>query len=351
MYNGILNVYKEAGYTSFDVVARLRGILKTKKIGHTGTLDPDAVGVLPVCVGNATKLVDLITDKSKEYVAVMRFGVVTDTQDMSGAVIGGEPSLAAKISNDDINRVIGEFTGEIMQVPPMYSALKVNGQKLCDLARKGIEVERKPRPVTIEKIEILEELHEENENYLMKIRVACSKGTYIRTLIHDMGQRLGCGASMESLERTRVGSFGIEEALKIEEIEKLVKEASGENSGKTQGQIQGQTDFEECETENFGLHNVIIPIEEVFSEYPSLIVNEYGEKALRNGNILKPDQVVVKDTSGLHNAKQFGLHNVKQDDLNNEQVYRIYNYVNHFCALYVYESKRGLLVPVKMFLN
>ena len=199
MKSGIINVYKEAGYTSFDVVAKMRGILGIKKIGHTGTLDPDATGVLPVCIGKATKVCDLLTDKDKTYEAVMRLGVVTDTQDMTGQVL---EEHAVTVTEDAVRRAVGQFVGQIEQVPPMYSALKVGGQKLCNLARKGIEVERKPRPVTIYEIRI--------KNIalpLVTMEVHCSKGTYIRTLCADIGEVLGVGACMESLVRTRVSGM------------------------------------------------------------------------------------------------------------------------------------------------
>ena len=178
MYNGIINVYKEAGYTSHDVVARLRGICKMKKIGHTGTLDPEAVGVLPVCLGSGTKLCDLLTDWDKEYIAVLYLGVDTDTQDMTGQVIRKcEPGMAEALQEESVRAVILEFLGEYDQIPPMYSALKVNGRKLYELAREGKEVERKPRKVLIKEVEI-----QEVEMPRVKMRVVCSKGTYIRTL-------------------------------------------------------------------------------------------------------------------------------------------------------------------------
>ena len=178
MINGIVNVYKEKGYTSFDVVAKMRGIFKQKKIGHTGTLDPDAEGVLPVCLGRATKVCDLLTDKDKEYETVLLLGVVTDTQDLTGEVLARKEVNA---SENEVKSAILSFVGEYMQVPPMYSALKVNGQKLCNLARKGVTVERKARPVTIHGIEILSvDLPE------VRMRVHCSKGTYIRTLCQDI---------------------------------------------------------------------------------------------------------------------------------------------------------------------
>ncbi len=180
MYHGIINVYKEAGYTSHDVVAKLRGICRQKKIGHTGTLDPDAVGVLPVCLGNATKLCDMLTDRQKEYIATLQLGISTDTQDGSGKVLARREVSA---SPSEVRDVILSFVGDSMQVPPMYSALKVNGKKLYELAREGKEVERAARPITIYELEILEEAHPE---YIIKVK--CSKGTYIRTLCHDIGE-------------------------------------------------------------------------------------------------------------------------------------------------------------------
>ena len=194
MYNGIINVYKEKGYTSFDVVARMRGICGQKKIGHNGTLDPDAEGVLPVCLGKATKVCDMLTDSDKVYRAVMQLGIETDTQDLTGTVLSA--CEVPVLTETEIRDVIRTFQGEIMQVPPMYSALKVNGKKLCDLARAGVTVERKARPVTIYEIRI-----ERVELPEIELTVSCSKGTYIRTLCHDIGQKFGCGAAMKSLLR------------------------------------------------------------------------------------------------------------------------------------------------------
>ena len=185
MYNGIINVYKEKGYTSFDVVARMRGICGQKKIGHTGTLDPDAEGVLPVCLGKATKVCDMLTDSDKVYRAVMQLGIETDTQDLTGTVLSA--CEVPVLTETEIRDVIRTFQGEIMQVPPMYSALKVNGKKLCDLARAGVTVERKARLVTIYEIRI-----ERVELPEIELTVSCSKGTYIRTLCHDIGQKFGC---------------------------------------------------------------------------------------------------------------------------------------------------------------
>ena len=186
MINGIINVYKERGFTSFDVVAKLRGILHERKIGHTGTLDPDATGVLPVCIGNATKVCELLTDKDKVYRAVMHLGIATDTQDMTGTVLADREKEAAQLSEETVKNAIMQFVGDYDQIPPMYSALKVNGKKLCDLARAGVEVERKARPVTIFSIEI-EQIHLP----YVTMQVHCSKGTYIRTLCADIERCLG----------------------------------------------------------------------------------------------------------------------------------------------------------------
>ena len=186
MINGVLNIYKEKGFTSHDVVAKLRGITKQKKIGHTGTLDPDAQGVLPVCLGKATKLCDMLTDKDKVYEAVLLLGKSTDTQDITGTVL--EEKSISGLTEEAVRKCIQAFIGEQEQIPPMYSALKVNGKKLYELAREGIEIERKARRITIHDIEIL-------EVNLPRVRMSvhCSKGTYIRTLCNDIGEKLGCG--------------------------------------------------------------------------------------------------------------------------------------------------------------
>ena len=223
MFHGMMTIYKEAGYTSSDVVARLRGILHMRKIGHTGTLDPDAEGVLPVCLGIGTKLCELIADRDKEYVAVMRLGTVTDTQDMSGEVL-------AQISDEEVRRLateealsdaVSSFRGVIKQVPPMYSAVKINGKRLYELARQGKTVERKEREVTIHELEIQEVVLP-----LVTMRVRCSKGTYIRTLCQDIGEKLGTGAAMEHLLRTRVGQFDLDHAITLDEAEATLLKAA-----------------------------------------------------------------------------------------------------------------------------
>ncbi len=263
MKSGIINVYKEAGYTSFDVVAKMRGILGIKKIGHTGTLDPDATGVLPVCIGKATKVCDLLTDKDKTYEAVMRLGVVTDTQDMTGQVL---EEHAVVVTEEEVRQAVGQFVGNIEQIPPMYSALKVGGQKLCDLARKGIEVERKPRSVTIYEIRI-----KSIALPLVTMEVHCSKGTYIRTLCQDIGQVLECGACMESLVRTQVASFVLKDSLTLAQIEEAQKEDR--------------------------IDRILLPIDQVFAAYPKVYALEEADKRLINGNAV--DQMLARADEAL----------------------------------------------------
>ena len=218
MINGLINVYKEPGYTSHDVVARLRGILKQKKIGHTGTLDPAAQGVLPVCLGTATKLCDMLTDRTKTYRAVLLLGRDTDTQDTTGETVFADEAGALALEEERVREAVMGFLGDYDQIPPMYSALKVDGKKLYELARAGKEVERKARPVTIYELQV-----ESIELPRVVMSVTCSKGTYIRTLCYDIGRALGCGGCMEQLTRTRVGSFLLEDSLKLDEIEALAR--------------------------------------------------------------------------------------------------------------------------------
>lgn len=301
MYNGIMNVYKEAGFTSHDVVAKLRGICKQKKIGHTGTLDPDAVGVLPVCFGSGTKLCDMLTDWDKEYIATLRLGVTTDTQDLSGRVLfkAGAETLST-VTEERVKRSILSFMGGYEQIPPMYSALKVNGKKLYELARAGKEVERKPRRVEIRELEILEMTLP-----TVRFRVVCSKGTYIRTLCHDIGERLGCGGAMASLTRSRVGIFGLDGALLLSEIEKLRDENN--------------------------ISSVIMPPDVVFGEYRAVAVPSEGKRLLENGNRLPADMF-----AGI-------------SELREEEKLRMYDETGQFYGIYRYEA--GEAKPVKMFLQ
>ena len=213
MFHGVINIYKEPGFTSHDVVAKLRGILRQKKIGHTGTLDPAAEGVLPVCLGKGTKLCDLLTDKRKTYQAVLLLGTETDTQDMTGTILSEKPT--EQLTEPAVRGAAESFVGPYMQVPPMYSALKVDGQKLYEIARRGGEVARKTRPITIEELTVLGEA---DGDYVLRVR--CSKGTYIRTLCHDLGQALGCGGCMAALRRTEASNFRIDEAVTLEDVQR-----------------------------------------------------------------------------------------------------------------------------------
>lgn len=208
--DGIVIVDKPQGWTSQDVTARLRRVFSTRRIGHGGTLDPMATGVLPVFVGRATRGVEFFEHAQKTYEAVLRLGITTDTEDITGTVL---TQSEVSFSDEQLERTLEAFRGEIQQVPPMYSALKVNGQKLCDLARKGKTVERQPRSITIHELTLLER----GENTL-KLRVHCSKGTYIRTLCKDIGESLGCGGCMESLRRISAGEYTIEEAVPLQEL-------------------------------------------------------------------------------------------------------------------------------------
>ncbi len=298
MVNGIINVYKEKGFTSFDVVAKCRGIFKQKKIGHTGTLDPDAEGVLPVCLGRATKVCDLLTEKEKEYEAVMLLGKVTDTQDISGTVL---EEKEVHVSEQEVREAILSFIGDYMQVPPMYSALKVNGQKLCDLAREGKVVERKARPVVIYDIQILKV-----DLPRVTMHVKCSKGTYIRTLCEDIGAKLGCGACMESLLRTRVSEFTVEQALKLSEIEKLVA------------------------AEDFSF---VKSVDSVFLKYEKAVASSEFQKFIMNGNRLSPFMIIEGNT--------------KDGDV----PVRLYDEEGHFIGLYQYDRVQENYKPVKLFIE
>lgn len=212
MANGIIIIDKPAGWTSMDVCAKLRGILKTRKIGHAGTLDPMATGVLPVFVGQATRAVSFAESGSKEYVATLHLGQVTNTQDTTGETLEEQP---VSVTMDELRAVLPQFTGDIEQIPPMFSAIKIGGQKLYDLARQGKTVERKPRQVTIFELAVTEQLSPAD----FTLRILCSKGTYVRTLCHDIGQALGCGGCMASLRRTMAAGFTLEESYTLEDVQ------------------------------------------------------------------------------------------------------------------------------------
>jgi len=258
MINGILNINKETGYTSHDVVAKLRGITKQKKIGHTGTLDPEARGVLLVCFGKATKACEYLTNKGKTYETVLLLGKSSDTQDASGKILSERPT--SHLTGEEVVDGIQEFVGVLDQVPPMYSALKVNGKKLYELAREGKEIERKPRKILIEEINILE-----IDLPRVKLEVQCSKGTYIRTLCHDIGQRLGCGGLMEELLRTKVGHHTLEKSITIDEFRERF--------------VSAQVD------------DVLMKVEDVFHDYPKFVLKDGAETLAYNGNPLPKEMV------------------------------------------------------------
>lgn len=302
-FTGMLVIRKEQGYTSSDVVARLRGILHMRKIGHTGTLDPQAEGVLPVCLGKATKLADLIADRDKEYIAKMRLGVATDTQDMTGSVLReiSAEEVIRLVTPESIEDAFGQFRGEIEQIPPMYSAVWSGGRRLYELAREGITVERKPRRISIKELEILK-----ISLPYVEFRVCCSKGTYIRTLCDDIGTALGTGARMEHLLRTRVGIFTLENALTLSEVEALMRENRP------------------------ALEQRILPVDFFFADAPAVHVREDALGYLRNGNPLSGD-------------------NLAEESLPHADYIRVYNSTGVFYALYRYNEQRKRIFPVKMF--
>ena len=310
MYNGVLIVNKEKGFTSHDVVAKLRGILKQKKIGHTGTLDPDATGVLPVCLGHGTKLCDMLTDKDKTYEAVMLIGQATDTQDISGKVIDMADVNAMRVDGrlDDeyILRTIMSFVGAYSQIPPMYSALKVGGKKLYELAREGIEIERKPREVYINSIEDIE-----IDFPRVRMKVSCSKGTYIRTLCHDIGIKLSAYGCMEALKRVKVSSFDIRDAYTLDEISDMVQMGT--------------------------IDEHIIPVEQIFFEYASLKVLAEFDRLIYNGN-------------SLHRHTVTADHNLC-DNITDGAKYRVYDSKGLFMGIFAYDAHNEMFKCEKMFFS
>lgn len=299
--DGILNVYKEAGFTSFDVVAKLRGILKQKKIGHTGTLDPGAEGVLPVCVGRATKVCEYLTGKDKVYQAKLCLGVETDTQDLSGNVLARQTPA---VEEETLRAMIQSFVGKSNQIPPMYSALKVNGKKLCDLARQGIVVERRAREIEIFSIDVLRV-----EMPFVTMRVHCSKGTYIRTLCHDIGQKLGCGGCMGKLLRTETAGFLLDQAMRLSEIEAV---ARGEDKA------------------GRNISDLLIPVDRVLSAYPKVAAEKGLEKLLSNGCRIPASKTSHPD--GLSSG-----------------ICRMYDGAGRFVGLFCYDKDRRDFKVEKMF--
>lgn len=301
MYNGIINVYKETGYTSFDVVARLRGILHQKKIGHTGTLDPAAEGVLVVCVGKATRLCDILPDHDKEYEATLLLGTVTDTEDTTGTVLCEQKVDETSYSEQTITDTILSFLGDYQQIPPMYSAIKVGGQKLYELARQGQTVERKARPVRIYDLEIL-------DIRLPRVvfRISCSRGTYIRSLCRDIGEKLGCGGCMERLVRIRACGFHVRDSLTLTAIEDLVK---------------GGT-----------LDDFLHPIDAMYPDYTRIVVKPERDRLIYNGNKIRK-------------------HDIAQIAEGTMPRVLVYDSGQQFVGIYEYRADKQEFVPYKMFLS
>ena len=282
--NGIVIIDKPQGWTSQDVTARLRRVFNTRRIGHGGTLDPMATGVLPVFVGRATRGVEFFEHAEKTYETVLRLGITTDTEDITGTVLTQQDAF---VTGEMLEKVLENFRGEIMQVPPMYSALKVNGQKLCDLARKGKEVERKPRPITIHELTLLG-----MEADGIRLRVRCSKGTYIRTLCKDIGEALGCGGCMAALRRVSAGEYTIEEAVPLQQL------------------------LDTAEPEKF-----LRPVDTMFRSHSAVTLTANQEKRCRCGN-----QFSVKLAEGT---------------------YRVYGQNGEFLALSKVEA--GVMSTIKSF--
>lgn len=296
MIDGFINIYKEQGYTSFDVVAKLRGILKQKKIGHTGTLDPMAEGVLLVCLGSATKMCDLLTEKNKTYTCTVLLGKTSDTEDVTGKLTD-----VTDIYPDEqtVIETVMSFVGDYMQIPPMYSAIKVNGKKLYELARAGQVIERQPRPVTIHSIQI-----RSTDLPRVTFDVSCSKGTYIRSLCRDIGEKLGCGAVMERLIRTEVKGFTIEESLTLDAVEKARDDGT--------------------------LMQHVLTTDKLMPDIPELHISAKGEKLLANGNKLSADSFV-------------------ENQIYRDTYVKVYDANDRFAALYEYSDEKRQYVPFKMF--
>ena len=296
MIDGFINIYKEQGFTSFDVVAKLRGILKQKKIGHTGTLDPMAEGVLLVCLGRATKMCDLLTEKNKTYTCTMLLGKTSDTEDVTGVMTD-----VTDVYPDEktVRAAVMSFVGDYMQIPPMYSAIKVNGKKLYELARAGQVIERDPRPVTIHGITI-----QSVELPRVTFDVSCSKGTYIRSLCRDIGEKLGCGAVMEKLVRTEVKGFTIEESLTLDEVERARDDGT--------------------------LMQHILTTDKLMPGIPELHIAEKGVKLLAHGNKLSADAFA-------------------ENKIHRDTYVKVFDENGRFAALYGYSDEKRQYVPFKMF--
>ncbi|MEE0859624.1 MAG: tRNA pseudouridine(55) synthase TruB [Acutalibacteraceae bacterium] len=296
--DGIIVINKPADFTSFDVVAVMRGVAKTKKVGHTGTLDPMATGVLPLLFGNATKAQSLLPDSSKDYIAEFKLGITTDTLDITGEILS---TKSVNVSQSDIQRLLPQFTGDIMQLPPMFSAVQKDGKRLYELARQGIVVEREKRQVNISKLELLEY---DNEKHCGKLYVSCSKGTYIRTLIDDIGTLLGYGGVMTALCRTSACGYTLDDAITLEQA----KELSANNQ----------------------LESVVKSVEGVFSPYREVKISQPQAKRFCNGG-------------------QLDISRLKINNLQNEEIIRVKTHNDYFIGLGKAEIENNWLAIYKLF--
>lgn len=320
--NGILLVDKPADWTSHDVVAKLRGVLGERRMGHSGTLDPMATGLLVVFAGRATRAVSFSENHSKCYEARLRLGLTTDTQDTTGTVLS---RCDRRVTRAELEAALPQFRGDILQTPPMYSALKVNGKKLYELARAGKEVERAARPVEIYDLQI-----DAVELPRVMMTVTCSKGTYIRTLCHDIGEKLGCGGCMEKLIRTRVDRFAIGDSLRLSEVEALAKA----------GQIEDR----------------IVPVDGMFEDCPAYVSeSEVLDKLLQNGNPF-PKGLGPRDGCLVQIGSSLAEHQVSADGnsemvLPDSGIIRVYDSANQFIGLYAYQPEKKQWKPRKIFLG
>ncbi len=298
--DGILNIDKPAGKTSYGVVAAVKRLSGERRVGHTGTLDPDATGVLPVCLGQGTRIIEFITDTAKVYHAVIELGIATDTYDASGRVVQrGDPSA---IDRTGLESALSAFRGAIRQVPPMYSAVKHKGQPLYKLARAGISVERKSRPVTVHKLELVDW-----QPPLVTLEIECSQGTYIRSLAHDLGQALGCGAHLRSLVRTRCGIFDIKDAVSLPKLEEAFRGGYGDDY----------------------LH----PVDFVLQDYQAVIVDDAAEVAIKNGTSINiPGSLDIKSPAG-------------------EKYCRVYSRDGRFLGMLRYVPEKEVWQPKKVLIK
>lgn len=301
--NGIINVYKEKGYTSYDVVAIIKKIFNCSKVGHAGTLDPEAYGVLPICIGKSTKIIEYLTDETKSYKALVTFGITTTTEDHTGEIIDQKKVIFNEAS---IKNAVDSFIGDYDQTPPMYSAIKINGQRLYKLAREGKTIERKTRRVKIFSIDILKFIPPNK----IQIDVMCSKGTYIRTLCADIGKKLNYGAHMSDLERTRVGIFNIANSIKLNDLKKYAQSSN--------------------------LNDLLFKPDEVLYSFPKIVVKDSATKILYNGNPISEFDI---------------LQDLKLSYLEPDKKFLVYDFKNNLVGIYRLSYDNNIYIkPVKMLI-